>query len=346
MKKMKLKKMEQIIQININKISPNSLQPRKEFEKEKIIDLANSIKQVGLINPIQVKKISDSDDKYEIICGERRFRAYKFLKLKTINAIVKTYEKGKEKNEMVESLVENLQRTNLTSIERENYISTLWELKKWESHKKLGNAIGLSKGYVSHNLLAKKMRYRLNISKSISTRFLIDIQKLNDEDKFEVIKKVEKNEVNTKDIRDYTTTLNKLDNKTKKSLFKNEISINQAKQISKIENPKIKNEIIKAHKEINKIDKSIDKQVLEKVKNKKETNLIKTKELLSTFRSNCIELQNKNQVTIKSFLNCVPYIDLMDLNEIDKLKYDNELLKNNFTNALEVLEKLDERIKL
>jgi len=87
MKKKKKKKMEQITEIDLKKISPNPLQPRKEFDKNKIKELAESIKAIGLINPIQVKKVSnsdDKDDKYEIVCGERRFKAHKFLKLKKI----------------------------------------------------------------------------------------------------------------------------------------------------------------------------------------------------------------------------------------------------------------------
>ena len=79
-----VKKDEKVVEgilVNINKVEPNREQPRKNFDKEALEELADSIKQYGLIQPIVVQK---KDDYYEIIAGERRWRAAKIAKLKEI----------------------------------------------------------------------------------------------------------------------------------------------------------------------------------------------------------------------------------------------------------------------
>ena len=97
--------------ININKIEPNRLQPRKEFKEDALQELADSIKQFGVIEPLVVQ---DRDDHYEIIAGERRWRAAKIAGLKEVPAVVKKLTE----QEIVEiSLIENLQREDLNSIE-------------------------------------------------------------------------------------------------------------------------------------------------------------------------------------------------------------------------------------
>jgi len=345
---MKMETQQQITQIEIKKIIPNSLQPRKEFDKKRIKELAESIKSVGLINPIQVKKISDSDeknDRYEIVCGERRFRACKILKLKTINAIVKTYEKGKEKNEMIESLVENLQRTKLNSVERENYITTLWEVGKFKSHRELAKFIGVSESVIQSNLKAKKIRDKHNLAKDITTRDIYETIGLEKNDLKNILKNIKNKNIEKQKIREYVKVLKNTDEDIKQSLFKNDINIKQAEKISKIQNPNIKKEVLKAHKEIKKIDKDIEKSILKKVKNKNQNNLVQVNETLSTFRQNIVEVQNKNQSTIKSFLKCISIINLMDKKQMDKLKYNLELLESNIDNMLNVLERANNEVK-
>ena len=99
------------IMIDINKIEPNRNQPRKQFDEEGIEELSDSIKQYGLIQPIVVQK---KDDFYEIIAGERRWRACKQANLKEVPVIIKEYD---EKDVLKISLIENLQRENLNPIE-------------------------------------------------------------------------------------------------------------------------------------------------------------------------------------------------------------------------------------
>ncbi len=102
---------DKIIEIDINKIQLDTTQPRKTFDEDKIIELAESIKTVGVINPIIVNEIGEF---YEIIAGERRFRALKYLKFKKVPAIIKKYDNIKK---LEVSLIENIQRENLNPIE-------------------------------------------------------------------------------------------------------------------------------------------------------------------------------------------------------------------------------------
>ena len=101
----------QVLTIDINLIKPNKEQPRKHFDDEKLMELANSIKEHGIIQPIVVKK---DDQIYTIIAGERRWRAAKYLKLKEVPIIIKDLTDI----EIVEiSLIENIIRENLNPIE-------------------------------------------------------------------------------------------------------------------------------------------------------------------------------------------------------------------------------------
>ena len=97
--------------LKISDIEPNREQPRKNFDKEALEELADSIKQYGLIQPIVVQK---KDDYYEIIAGERRWRAAKIAKLKEVPVIIKEYTP----QEVMEiALIENIQRKDLNPIE-------------------------------------------------------------------------------------------------------------------------------------------------------------------------------------------------------------------------------------
>ena len=99
------------IYVKITKIEPNKEQPRKNFDEDALLELSESIKQFGLIQPILVQ---DRDTYYEIIAGERRWRAAKLAGLKEVPVIIKKYSE----QEIVEiSLIENIQREDLNPIE-------------------------------------------------------------------------------------------------------------------------------------------------------------------------------------------------------------------------------------
>lgn len=99
------------ILVNLNKVEPNREQPRKNFDEDTLLELAESIKQFGVLQPLLVQ---DRKDYYEIIAGERRWRAAKLAGLKEIPVIVKDLSN----QEVVEiSLIENIQREDLNPIE-------------------------------------------------------------------------------------------------------------------------------------------------------------------------------------------------------------------------------------
>ncbi|WP_347838884.1 ParB/RepB/Spo0J family partition protein [uncultured Draconibacterium sp.] len=99
-------------EIELSKIEANPFQPRSKFDDEALQELSASIKEIGLIQPITLRKISD--DKYQIIAGERRFRASQLAGLKKIPAYVR---KAKDDGMLEMALVENIQREDLDAIE-------------------------------------------------------------------------------------------------------------------------------------------------------------------------------------------------------------------------------------
>ena len=99
------------VMMKINDVEPNREQPRKHFEEDALLELADSIKQFGVLQPLIVQKRKDY---YEIIAGERRWRAAKLAGVKEVPVIVKNYTD----QEILEiSLIENIQRENLNPIE-------------------------------------------------------------------------------------------------------------------------------------------------------------------------------------------------------------------------------------
>ena len=105
---------EHIVSINIDKIKPNRHQPRTVFNEEKLNELAESIKERGLIEPILVVR-SVAPGEYELIAGERRLRASKLAGLTEIRAIIQ--EGASDKDKLDIALIENIQRENLNPIE-------------------------------------------------------------------------------------------------------------------------------------------------------------------------------------------------------------------------------------
>ena len=107
--------------LKISQVEPNRNQPRKQFDKESLQELAGSIKQYGIIQPIIVAK---KEDYYEIIAGERRWRAAKIAGLKEVPVVIKEYS---EKEIAEISLIENIQRENLNPIEEAKAYKSLIE---------------------------------------------------------------------------------------------------------------------------------------------------------------------------------------------------------------------------
>ncbi len=132
--------------INISQIQPNSTQPRKDFKEEDLAELATSIKNQGLIQPIVVRAIEN--DQYQIIAGERRWRASQLAGLHEVDCITKDL---KDTEVLEAALIENIQREDLNVIEEANAYKGLLEIKKI-TNENLAKAIGKSSSYVSNIL--------------------------------------------------------------------------------------------------------------------------------------------------------------------------------------------------
>ena len=123
--------------LKIDEIEPNRLQPRKNFDEDALQELSESIKQYGLIQPIVVKK---QEKYYEIVAGERRWRAARIAGLKEVPVIVKEYD---DRESMEIAIVENLQREDLNPIEEAQAYRCLIEefgLKQDEAAKKVSKS--------------------------------------------------------------------------------------------------------------------------------------------------------------------------------------------------------------
>lgn len=135
---------DKVLELDINSIFPNENQPRKIFDEAPLLDLSNSIKTHGVIQPIIVSK--QKDGKYMIIAGERRWRASILAQKNTIPAIVKDYT---EKQIAEVSLIENLQREDLNPIEAARAMKKLMEEYNF-TQEQIADKIGKSRPVVAN----------------------------------------------------------------------------------------------------------------------------------------------------------------------------------------------------
>lgn len=135
-----------IAELKLSQIEPNINQPRKDFDEEKIAELAESIKSNGLIQPIVVSKDGNT---YKIIAGERRWRAARVAGLKTVPVYIKENIKGEKLLEL--ALIENLQRKDLNSIEEANAYQSLIN-EYGMTQEQVANVIGKSRPKIANSV--------------------------------------------------------------------------------------------------------------------------------------------------------------------------------------------------
>lgn len=136
---------EQIKQIDISDIKPNPFQPRKTFDENHLNDLADSIKQYGILQPIVLRKTVQG---YYIVVGERRFRASKIAGLKYVSAIIKDLT---DEDMMELAVIENLQREDLNAIEEaESYQRLMTDLKI--TQQEVAKRLSKSRPYIANML--------------------------------------------------------------------------------------------------------------------------------------------------------------------------------------------------
>lgn len=133
------------LEISINLIDVNKEQARKRFDEEKIAELAESIRQHGIIQPLILRK---HGERYTIVAGERRYRAARKLKLKTVPAVIRDIDEDK----LLElSIIENIQREDLSPIEEAHAISLLMDEHGY-TQETVSERIGRSRSAVANTL--------------------------------------------------------------------------------------------------------------------------------------------------------------------------------------------------
>lgn len=186
-----------VIEVDISELRVNPYQPRKVFDQKALGELALSIKEHGVFQPVIIKK---SIKGYEIVAGERRYRAAKLAGLKRIPAIVRDFN---DEQMMEIALLENLQRENLTAIEEaEAYKFMLDKLQL--TQEQLAVKVGKSRSHITNILgllrLPKEVQDKVN-SYKISMAHARALSKLEDETKIiELANKIEKESLNVRQI--------------------------------------------------------------------------------------------------------------------------------------------------
>lgn len=210
-----------VFEVDIDKIEPNKNQPRKIFEENALEELAESIKEHGVIQPIILKKINSG---YEIIAGERRWRASKIAGIKKIPAVVKNIDDLKA---FETALVENLQREGLNPMEEAKSYKRLIEefsLSKEEAAKKVGKSRSVVANVM--RLLNLDERVQIFISENKLSnghgRALLGISDNNIQ--FETAEKIIQEELSVRETEKLVKKITENNNKDKKE--KREIKFN------------------------------------------------------------------------------------------------------------------------
>ena len=218
------------IYVDINRVEPNREQPRKNFDEDSLLELSESIKQHGLIQPILVQ---DRNSYYEIIAGERRWRASKLAGLKEVPVIIRNYSE----QEIVEvSLIENIQREDLNPIEEAKAykrLMTEFNLKQDE----IAERVSKSRTAVTNSMRLLKLCdevQQMIINDMISTghaRAIITIE--DPEEQYLLAQKIFDEKMSVRDVEKYIKNMNKPE-KVKKVVNKNlEVIYHEKEEILK-----------------------------------------------------------------------------------------------------------------
>lgn len=188
-------KNKQIQDIELDKIIPNRYQPRREFSDDSIKELAETLDKDGLLQPIVVRE--DGEDHYEIIAGERRYRAAKSLNWETIPAIVNNMNDDQAASL---ALIENLQREDLNPIDEAKAYTNLMKLNDL-TQTALAKDMGKSQSYVANKLRLLKLDddvQKALIEGKITARHGRALLNLSNDDQKRVLKEIEDKGLNVK----------------------------------------------------------------------------------------------------------------------------------------------------
>ena len=192
---------DEIIELNLDEIRPNPYQPRKVFKEESLKELAESIKINGVFQPIIVKK---SIKGYDLVAGERRFRASKLAGKQTIPAIIRDFSE----NQMIEiALLENLQRENLNVIEEALAYKSMIE-KLNLTQEELSTKVSKSRSHITNILGLLRLPSEIQkmlINNELTMGHARVLSKLDSEEKMlEYAKKIVENKLPVREIEEIT----------------------------------------------------------------------------------------------------------------------------------------------
>lgn len=200
-------KKDKVIFIDLNHIEPSKNQPRNDFNEESLSELAKSIESMGVISPIIVAQKQNSDF-YEIIAGERRWRAARIAKLKNIPAIIKEYS---DLERLEVALIENIQREDLNPVEEALTYKRFYEDFKM-SQEEIAEKVGKSRAAVTNALRLLKLDKRVIIflkDKKISSGHARALLGLEDNDlQFETAEKIIEEQLSVRQIEELVKAMN------------------------------------------------------------------------------------------------------------------------------------------
>lgn len=147
-----------INEVPLNQIHANPDQPRRDFDQESLEELAESLREIGIIQPITLRKMAEGD--YQIIAGERRFRAAGLAGLKTIPAYIRTAD---DENVMAMALIENIQREDLNSMEVALACQNLLEVYNM-TQEQLSSRIGKKRATIANYIRLLKLPAEIQVA--------------------------------------------------------------------------------------------------------------------------------------------------------------------------------------
>ncbi len=356
---------KEIFELSLDDILPNRFQPREKFDNSELEELASSIKEHGVIQPIIVRKIGD---KYEIVAGERRFRASKLAGKETIPALIRNID---DRESAKIALLENLQRKNLTPIEEAKTYQTIIKLENL-TQEELANNLGKSQSAVANKLrllnLTDEVQQAL-LEEKISERHARSLLNVSDPNKqIELLNKVITNRLTVKQLDDEIAMMNNTNNMAMKneensiSLENNGIddmkSFNNDNQLDKINdyNKIVDDKIMEVDSK--KEEENVNKNIFDQYRVPDDTSLDDlitppAEEKVLDSNENYvgeIDFNNSNNVNINeksSFIPNIPTFEETNILEEDKKEdsipneniYDLRFAINNFRQAIQNTEK-------
>lgn len=294
---------KEVLILNIDDVLPNRFQPRIKFKEENINELAESIKEHGVIQPIVVRKISD---KYEIIAGERRYKASILAGKTTIPAIVTDLD---DKNSAEVALIENVQRQNLTPIEEAISYKKILDMG-YINQTDLAEKLGKTQSTIANKLrllnLDEEVQEAL-LNEKISERHARSLLKLDKNKQVEMLNRIISERM----------TVRKTDEEI------NKILNNNSEEKQEVNIPSL-NKVDENNSEIEVLNFNLDEQ-----KSSKENELEKTMEIPPITEKEVNNIMNENQN-----INSIPELNnqVQDNNFNTENVLNNQVQNNNINN--------------